>query len=167
MANTAGQVRIVTDSACDLRADELAEFGIEVVPLTIRFGDEEFTDGRDLSVEDFYRRMDASSALPETAAPSPGAFEQAFKKMAGEGAAAVVCINLSSDLSATMQSAVAAAGTLAGELDVRVVDSHSITAGLGLQVMEAARAADAGRSADDVVALLEELSPRSGCATSS
>ena len=65
-------VRIVTDSSCDLSAEEAAELGIEIVPLTIRFGDQEFTDREDLSVEDFYRRMAGSDALPETAAPAPG-----------------------------------------------------------------------------------------------
>ncbi len=124
-------VRIVTDSASDLSVDDATTYGIEVVPLTIRFGSEEFVDREQLSVSDFYRRMAASSALPETAAPSPGAFEEAFRKAAADGADAVVCINLSSELSATMQSAQNAAKAVAGDIDVRVIDSKSITAGLG------------------------------------
>ena len=68
-------VRIVTDSACDLTDDETSALGIAIVPLTIRFGSDEFTDLVDLSVTEFYRRMAESSDLPETAAPSPGAFE--------------------------------------------------------------------------------------------
>src|SRR5690606_16379448 len=89
-------VHIVTDSACDLNASEVSALGISVVPLTIRFGDQEFVDREQLSVEEFYQRMASSEQLPETAAPAPGAFQQAFQKAATDGADAVVCINLSS-----------------------------------------------------------------------
>jgi DegV family protein with EDD domain len=148
-------VRIVTDSSADLSADEVDRLGIEVVPLSIRFGSEEFTDGVDLTVEQFYEKLASSADLPETAAPAPGAFEEAFRRQAQAGADAIVCINLSSGLSATYQSAQTAAS--AGDLDVRVVDSRSITSGLGTQVTLAAEAAAGGASADDVVALVEGL----------
>ena len=73
-------VRIVTDSACDLPQDVVDRHGIAIVPLTIRFGDEEFVDRIDLSASDVYKRMATSSELPQTAAPSPGAFEEAGKQ---------------------------------------------------------------------------------------
>src|SRR3954452_21541079 len=142
-------VRIVTDSACDLDNDEAAALGIEIVPLSIRFGDEEFTDRVELSVEEFYRRLSESSALPETSAPAPGAFEEVVRRAGAEGADAVVCINLSSDLSATIQSAQNAARAIADTIDVRVVGSRSLTSGLGPQVAAAAEAARDGASADD------------------
>jgi DegV family protein with EDD domain len=148
-------VRIVTDSSADLSTDEVARLGIEVVPLSIRFGDEEYTDGVDLTVEQFYEKLASSADLPETAAPAPGAFEAAFRRQAEAGADAIVCINLSSGLSATYQSAQTAAS--ASDLDVRVVDSRSITSGLGTQVTLAAEAAAGGGSADEVVALVESL----------
>ena len=66
-------VRIVTDSSCDLRGDEVANLNIEVVPLSIRFGDDEYTDREQLSVDRFYELLASSDTLPETAAPSPGA----------------------------------------------------------------------------------------------
>src|SRR4051794_36256847 len=150
-------VRIVTDSASDLSVEDATTYGIEVVPLTIRFGAEEFVDREQLSVAEFYTRMAASDALPETAAPSPGSFEEAFRKAAADGADAVVCINLSSELSATMQSAQNAAKAVDGEIDVRVMDSRSITAGLGTQVIEAAKTARDGGDVDAVVARVEEL----------
>ena len=153
-------VRIVTDSACDIPAAQAGEHGIEVVPLTIRFGDEEFTDGVTLSIEEFYRRLASSPTLPETSAPSVGAFEEAFRRHADKGADAIVCINLSSGLSATMQSAQNAAKALEGDTDVRVIDSRSLTSGLGSQVLAAARAAADGASVDDVVALVEDMVPR-------
>jgi DegV family protein with EDD domain len=153
-------VRIVTDSSCDLTAEEVAKHGVAVVPLSIRFGDTEYEDRSELSVEDFYAKLASSEVLPETAAPAPGKFEAAFRRQQQAGADAVVCINLSAELSATMQSAQNAARALAGELDVRVVDSHSITSGLGTQVMLAAEAAASGASADDVVALVQDLASR-------
>ena len=153
-------VRIVTDSSCDLTDEEVTRHGIEVVPLTIRFGSEELEDRTELSVEAFYDKLAASSVLPETAAPAPGKFEAAFRRQQEAGADAVVCINLSSGLSATMQSAQNAARALEGTLDVRVVDSRSITSGLGTQVLLAAKAAEAGASADDVQALVEGLATR-------
>jgi DegV family protein with EDD domain len=152
-------VRIVTDSACDLTDAEVAEHGIEVVPLSIRFGDDEYEDRSELSVDDFYAKLAASSVLPETAAPAPGKFEAAFRRQQEAGADAVVCINLSSGLSATMQSAQNAAKAADG-LDVRVLDSRSITSGLGTQVLLAAEAAAGGASADEVEALATELAGR-------
>ena len=149
-------VRIVTDSSADLAADVVERLGIEVVPLSIRFGDEEYTDGVDLSVSQFYDKLASSADLPETAAPAPGAFEAAFRRQADAGADAIVCINLSSGLSATLQSAQNAASATEG-LDVRVVDSRSITSGLGTQVRVAAEAAADGAGADDVVALVDDL----------
>ena len=153
-------VRIVTDSSCDLEVSEANELGIEVVPLSIRFGSDEYTDRVDLSVEDFYAKMAASPTLPETAAPSPGAFDAAFRKQAEAGADAVVCVNLSGALSATIQAAQSAADGLKSELDVRVVDSKSITMGLGTMARVATERATEGASADDVVALIEDLTGR-------
>ncbi|MGH9274337.1 MAG: DegV family protein [Acidimicrobiales bacterium] len=153
-------VRIVTDSSSDLTDDEVAAHGIEVVPLTIRFGDEEFEDRTDLTVEAFYEKLAAASVLPETAAPAPGKFEAAFRRQAAAGADAVVCINISSGLSATMQSAQNAAVAIKDDLDVRVLDSTSITSGLGTQVLLAAEVAASGASVDDVVALVEQLVAR-------
>ncbi|WP_419924688.1 DegV family protein [Candidatus Poriferisocius sp.] len=153
-------VRIVTDSSCDLSAAEIERFKITVVPLTIRFGDEEFTDGQGLSAEGFYKMMAARGDLPSTAAPAPGAFEAVFRSLADRGADAVVCINLSFALSATGESAQNAARALEGEVDVRVVDSGKVSVGLGLMVKAAAIAAEAGRSADEIEAHLAQLKDR-------
>jgi DegV family protein with EDD domain len=153
-------VRVVTDSSCDLPADVVQEHGITVVPLTIRFGEEEFVDGRDLTPSAFWARSAASAVLPSTAAPSPGAFEQAFRDAAAAGATGVVCVNLSSKLSATIQAAEAAAKALAGELDVRTVDSKSVSLGLGTIVIEAARAGARGASVDEVAILAAGMGAR-------
>ena len=153
-------VRVVTDSSCDLPADVVRQHAITVVPLSIRFGEEEFVDGRDLTPSAFWARSAASAVLPSTAAPSPGAFEQAFRDAAAAGAGGVVCINLSSKLSATIQAAETAAKALAGELPVRAVDSLSVSLGLGLICVEAAKAGAAGASVDEIVALAEDMGRR-------
>ena len=150
-------VRVVTDSACDIPAELAAELGIEVVPLSIRFGDEEFVDRKDLTPQQFWQRVAASPMLPETAAPSPGAFEAVFRSAAADGCSGVVCVTLSSRLSATFEVAQLAAKALAGDFDVRGVDSLSITMGQGSMVMAGARAAAGGASLDDVESLVRSF----------
>lgn len=132
-------VRVVTDSACDLPDDLVAKLGIEVVPLSIRFGSEEFVDRQDLSTEEFWRRLGESPVLPETSAPSAGAFEKVFRALADDGATGIVCINLSSKLSATMQAAQVAAKAVGDSCPVEVVDSLHVTMGLGNLCLAAAR----------------------------
>jgi fatty acid-binding protein DegV len=79
-------VHVVTDSACDLPQPLADELNIDIVPLTVRFGNEELVDRRDLSPSEFWARMSRSPVLPETAAPSPGSFEAAFRKALAAGA---------------------------------------------------------------------------------
>ncbi len=153
-------VRIVTDSACDLSPEVANHHGIEVVPLSIRFGDEEFVDRRDLSPQEFWRKVAASKLLPETAAPSPGAFEAAFRRAAEEGADGVVVVSLSSKLSATIGAAQLAARAMSDLIAVEVIDSCSITMGQGTMAVEAARAATSGGSIADVAAVVRSLVPR-------
>ncbi|MYG93810.1 MAG: DegV family protein [Acidimicrobiia bacterium] len=153
-------VRIVTDSSCDLSTKVIQQHQITVVPLSICFGDEDFVDGQDLSAEAFYQKMADAPELPSTAAPSPGAFKTAFRRLADEGADSVVCVNLSFALSATGESAQSAARELKGKVDVRVVDSGKVSAGLGLMVIAAAKAAEAGHSADEIEAQLAQLKER-------
>ena len=102
-------VRIVTDSSCDLPARNADELGITIIPLSIRFGDEEFIDREELSTEEFWVECVNSAKLPETAAPAPGQFEQAYRRLAAEGATGILVVSLSGALSATMQSAQLAA----------------------------------------------------------
>ena len=145
-------VRVVTDSACDLPDDLVAKLGIEVVPLSIRFGSDEFVDRQDLSTDEFWRRLGESPVLPETSAPSAGAFEKVFRTLADDGATGIVCINLSSKLSATMQAAQVAAKAVGAGCPVEVVDSLHVTMGLGNLCLAAARNAAAGDSLEAIVA---------------
>lgn len=152
-------VRIITDSACDLPDSVIRELGIEVVPLFIRFGDDELVDREQLSTDEFWRRCAIEEGLPSTAAPSPGRFEQAIAKMIAEGAQGVVVIDLSGALSGTLQSAEVASE--ASSADVRVVDSRTVSMGLGAIVVACARAARDGATIDAVEQLAQELSTKS------
>jgi DegV family protein with EDD domain len=153
-------VFVVTDSSCDLDQDEIDPFNIEIVPLTIRFGSEEFTDRQDLSVEAFYQRMANTEDLPQTACPSPGAFEQAFHNARDAGAEAVVCLTISSDLSTTFQSALTAAATFERGMVVHVLDSRTVSSGLGTLVIEAGKVAAGGADIATVLRRVSDLIPR-------
>jgi DegV family protein with EDD domain len=152
-------VRIVTDSACDLTEQLVKEYNVIVVPLTIRFGQEELEDRRQLTPAEFWQRCRGKGALPETAAPSPGSFQKAFKQAADEGAEAVLCLTISSKVSATYSSAVTAADTFTA-VPVRVIDTFSLTMGQGLLAIAAAEEAAAGAGLDELVAATDDRIPR-------
>ncbi len=153
-------VRIVTDSACDLPQNVADDLGIEIVPLTIRFGNEEFVDRKDLTTAEFWTRSAASPVLPETAAPPPGLFEQTYRSLIADGATGIVVISLSGGLSATLQSAELASRAVAGDIEIAVIDSNSVTMGLGIIVRACAKAAQGGASFDEVKAMAIDLSSR-------
>lgn len=156
------RIRVITDSASDLPEIFAQQLNIDVVSLTIRFGDEEFVDRVDLTPEVFWAKCKASKTLPETAAPSPGAFQAAFERAQHEGYDGVVVLTLSSLLSATHQSATLAAETVEGLINVKVIDTLSVSMGQGLLVIEAAELAAQGATLDEVVTRTEQLMKRSG-----
>lgn len=143
-------IRIVTDSSSDVPHELAGEHAVEVVPLTIRFGDEEFVDRQDLTTASFWERLVLADHLPETAAPSAGLFEETYRSLISEDATGIVVITISSELSGTYQSAVIAAERTNGEIPIRVIDSRSVGMGLGLPVLEAATLAGQGASLDEV-----------------
>ena len=153
-------IRLVTDSACDLPQSVIDQYGIVVVPLTIRFGDTDYIDREAFTPKEFWAKCASSPVLPETAAPAPGQFEQAYRQLKSQGATGVVVVSLSSALSATMQSAEIAARSIAAEIPVKVVDSRSVSMGQGIIVRACAQAAQAGAGLDEVAAKAESLSRR-------
>ena len=151
-------VKVITDSSSDLPDDLADRLGIGIVPLTVRFGAEEFVDRRDLTAAEFWARCDASATLPETAAPSPGAFEAAYLAAAEQGHDAVVAICISARLSATLQAAQVAAEAVTGTIPVRAIDSKQASGALGIIVRNAARwAADGGKLDEIADAATEEV----------
>ncbi|MBU6496365.1 MAG: DegV family protein [Acidobacteria bacterium] len=157
-----GRVGIVVDSGADLPDDVATAAGISVVPLTIRFGDEQFLDRVTLSLEDFWHRVASSNYLPSTAAPAPGAFLEVVNNLVADGADSVVIVTLSRRLSASFQSATVAAQECRVGVPVRVVDSQSATMGQGLVALAMAQQAQNGASLDHVVAVGESARERVG-----
>lgn len=148
-------IRIVTDSSCDLPPRLLQEYGIDVVPLTVHFGTDVYHDGH-LSLDEFWEKA-ASPHLPKTSQPPVGAFEQVFERLVTQGNQ-VLCVTLTGKHSGTFNAA-----RLAGERfgkAIAVFDSHSLSLGLGLQAIVAARAARKGQSIQEIIPQLEDLRPR-------
>jgi DegV family protein with EDD domain len=130
------KIALVTDSTSDLTEDVRTLHDIHVIPMKLRFADEEFTDGT-LSSEDFYRRLAEEKVLPKTSQPSPEEFGQLYSRLLEEYQE-IISIHISSGLSGTLNAAYLAKEKLATD-SIHVVDSKSISLGLGLLVMEAAR----------------------------
>jgi len=114
-------VRIVTDSTCDLPADEVERYGITVVPLSVFFGDEGLLDGIDITAADFYGRMTAFKGLPRTSQPSVELFQDAYLSLAGDGVE-IVSIHVSSKLSGTLNAASVAREVVKNEVHVDLID---------------------------------------------
>lgn len=152
-------IRIVTDSTCDLPDALVAEHGISVVPLYINMGNESLLDGVEISREGFYARLPDLDPAPTTAVPSPQMFSRIFERLANEGATGIVSIHISESLSGTVNVArLAAKDTLS--VPVSVVDSRTLSMGIGFLALTAARAAATGQSLDQVVAAVEEQASR-------
>jgi DegV family protein with EDD domain len=153
-------IRIVTDSSCDLPQGVADALGIVIVPLSIRFGDDEYIDRTTITTDRFWQLCSSSKELPQTAAPSPGQFLEAFRDLSNQGATGIVVISLSSSLSFTMQSAVNAAKEMEGQIPVRVIDSRNASLGVGLIAVECAERARAGDSLEAIAELADSLVPR-------
>ncbi|MCK4449692.1 MAG: DegV family EDD domain-containing protein, partial [Anaerolineae bacterium] len=148
-------IRVVTDSSCDLPRRLVERFKIAVVPLIVRFGPEVYYDG-ELSVDEFWEKG-AGPHHPQTSQPSVGAFEEVFERLVTQGKQ-VLCLTITGKHSGTFNSARLAAQRF-GEA-VKVFDSLSLSLGLGLQALAAAQAARAGRSMQEILALLEDVRGR-------
>ena len=150
------RVAIVTDSTADLAPAAAAAAGLRVVPLFVRFGDEEFRVGVDLSTEQFWARMLAPDApFPTTAAPSPGTFRETFEACFAEGAEAIVCPTIGTKLSATFQSATLAAQALP-DREIHVIDTGSTSMSTGIPALLAAEMAAAGVAAAEIAAAVRD-----------
>ncbi len=152
-------VRVVTDSVADLPTEVVEELGITVVPLSIRFGEKVYRDGVDLTADQFYDRLQSSKVFPSTSVPSPQAFAEAYDRLA-EDTDEILAVILSSKFSATYEVALQSIGLMKRKCRVEVIDSLSATMTEGFIAMEAARAARAGASLDEVIEVARKTIPR-------
>lgn len=137
---------VVTDSTSDIPREMAEEYGITIVPLSVSIGPDTFDDG-DISIEEFFTRMNAAPALPKTSQPSVGRFTEAFRTCL-DSFSEVVCITISNRLSGTFESATEAARAF-GER-VHVLDTLNLSWGEGYQVVEAAKAAAKGATVAEI-----------------
>jgi DegV family protein with EDD domain len=155
-------VCIVTDSTSDILPAQAEALGITIVPLTVFFGDEAYLDGVELDNAGFYRKLQASKALPRTSQPSPAKFQEIYTRLIHEGADSILSVHLSSKLSGTYQAACTARDSLPDDvkhIPIDIIDSQSISVGMARPILRAAREAREGLSLEEIkVHLLDELS---------
>ena len=151
---------MVTDSCSGIPPDLAETHGVAVIPLTVRFGEETFRDGVDMTAEEFYRRLPSTPELPRTSQPSVAEFLELFDRLAGEGdPTGILVVTLSHKLSGTYQSAVQAAREF-GRVPVEVVDSLSVSVPQTFAAVAAARVANRGAGLAEVAAAAREVAGR-------
>jgi DegV family protein with EDD domain len=142
-------VRVVTDSVCDTAPGLAQELGITVVPVYVIFGEKPYRDRVDISEDEFYHRLVYGSVYPTTSVPSPQDFADAYNRLAQE-TDEIISIHASSKLSGIYNSAQLGAQMLAGKCRIEILDSKTLSIGLGLTVLAAAREARAGKNLEQV-----------------
>lgn len=151
------KLMIITDSTVDLPKDILDSLNVHVMPVLINFGEESYLDGVEIELQEVFRKIENGDEFPTTAQITPNRFTECFEKYLNEGYK-VLAILMSSGMSGTYNSACLAKQMLDTN-DVHVIDSQTITSGLGLLVMKAARLRDANVPVEEIVKQLEELKP--------
>ena len=151
------RIIIVTDSTADLTEQEIQDFNIHVVPLNITIQEEHYLDGETITKEEFKNKMIASSELPMTAQPSIGRFVELYDEL-GKDSSEIISIHLMNSISGTVNAARQAADIT--ESTVTVVDSDFTSRSMGIIVREAAKAAKEGKSAEEVLEVIESTRQR-------
>lgn len=151
------KIKIITDSTVDLPKELLRELDVEVLPVLINFGEESYLDGIEITLEEVFKRIDEGDVFPTTAQITPNRFVEVYEKYINQGYKVLVVL-MSSGMSGTYQSACLAKQMLETE-DVQVVDSQTITSGLGLLVIKAVKLRDQGLKIEEIAKELEEIKP--------
>ncbi|MFF2907430.1 DegV family protein [Paenibacillus sp. NPDC057934] len=150
---------IVTDSTSDIPPAMAEKYGIEVVPLTLMFGDQSYRDNVDMTPEQFYERLPSSQKLPTTSQPSPVEYMNVYRSILDRYPdSPILSFHISSGLSGTFQSATLAKSMLEEDGEViTVVDSLSASYGFGVMVVHAARLAAEGKEPQEILKAVETL----------
>ncbi len=148
------RIAIVTDSTADIPPSVANELGITVIPLTVNFNTQQYLDGVEISSDEFYPMLTASTNLPTTSQPSPAEFRSIYERLL-EDHDSIISIHISSGLSGTITSALTARELVQG--DIHVFDSRSISLGIALIATEAVDMVKQGLSAAEIIARLEQV----------
>ena len=148
-------IKIITDSLSDIPKELIEKYNINVIPLTIRFGDDEYRDREDLSSKEFFEKLQESHALPTTSQIPPIIFMKEMKKSIDEGYEVIV-INGSSGVSGTYQSAMMAKREMQSE-EITVIDTLALSYGCGMIVVEAAKMAKCGQFKEEIIRKIETM----------
>ena len=151
------RVYIVTDSTADLTKEEVKQFEISIVPMNISIDDENYIDGVTITKDEFKQKMIASSELPKTAQPSIGRFVEVYDEL-GKNADSVISIQMMRSISGTVDAARQAADIT--ETNVKVVDSDFTSRSMGMIVKEAAKAAQEGKTVEEILEIVEDAKKR-------
>ncbi len=146
-------IKIIVDSASDVEQDEADELGISLIPMKVRFGDEEYSDGINLTHKEFFEKLIESAELPQTSQINEYSWEERFKELTADGSE-VIAITISSRLSGTYLSAVKAAKKFGGK--IYVIDSMEACIGERILLQYAIRLVKEGRSATEIFKELNE-----------
>jgi DegV family protein with EDD domain len=149
-------LRIVTDGAADVLPIWKKEYGIDVIPVNIMFGERSYLQGVELDNEGFYKLVDEKKRIPKTSQPTPHQFVEFYRRIAQKGDT-ILSIHVTAKLSGTYASAVAAADEVKNDFKVFAIDSASGSLGIGLMCREARRLERAGKSVEEIVQYLEEI----------
>jgi DegV family protein with EDD domain len=152
-------VKIVTDSVADIPPGVVAELGITVIPILLRFGEEILRDGIDITTDQFYERLASSKVMPTTAVPSLDMFARTYARLAEE-TSEILVIMLSSKLSGIYNAALQSVGLIESDCRIEVVDSKCAVMSQGLVVIKAARAAKEGANIDEILEIVRRNLPR-------
>jgi len=150
-------VKIVTDSTSDISSELAKELDITIIPVYLLFGEETFRDRVDMDEDEFYKRLTTDPVYPTTTQPTPKDFDVAYKELSKE-AEGILSIHLSKKLSGTYQSAVQSAKSVKN-CPIVVIDTNSVSMGLGLVVIEAAKMAKAGKGYQEIAAEVKKMIP--------
>jgi DegV family protein with EDD domain len=147
-------LRIVTDGAADILPEWKKEYGIDVIPVNIMFGERSYLQFEELDNEGFYRLVDEKKRIPKTSQPTPHQFVEFYRRTAKKGDT-ILSIHVTAKLSGTYASAVSAADEVKDDFTVLPIDSTSGSLGIGLMCREARRMDRAGKSAEEIVRYIE------------
>jgi DegV family protein with EDD domain len=149
-------LRIVTDGAADILPEWASDYGIDMIPVNILFGEKSYLQGIELDNEGFYKLVDETKRIPKTSQPSPHQFVEFYRKIAQKGDT-ILSIHITAKLSGTYASAIAAAEEVKDEFKVIPIDSAVGSLGIGLLCREARKLERAGKSVDEIVKYVEDV----------